>query len=191
MTLFRRKTTYESDAQMVAALMRDDEAAVCYVFYDHYDLLLRHNARKACQGRTVDYDDLRQELYLYLCADNWRRLRRYDPQMPFECWFSVVSYRFFKDYTKGMVVSDEMPQNDEVPSIADQEFSTIAGIDLRDALARVESLRDRDILRALLIDDEDPAAVAVRHDITVDNLYNVKRRAIARLIQQTLGEYKW
>ena len=177
---------------MVAALMSGDEGAVRYVFYDHYDQLLRLNARKACHGRIVDYDDLRQELFLYLCADNWRRLHRYDATMPFACWFSVVSYRFFKDYAGTAPVAlalAEKEQGEAVGVVADQESETIAGIDLRDALDGLDSQRDSNILRSLLIDDEEPVAVAARHGITVENLYNIKRRALARLIRGSLKDY--
>lgn len=184
-------TCYDNDAQMIAALLSNDEEAVRYVFYDHYDLLLRRNAHKVC-SRHIDFNDLRQELYLYLYADNWRRMRRYDPRLPFENWLSVVSYRFFKDYAKShyptMTTTDAVQQETSALS-SDYEPSTIAGIDLRNALLHIASSRDREILQALLINDEDPSAVAARHNITVDNLYNIKRRALARLIRQSLCDY--
>ena len=83
----------------------------------------------------------------------------------------------------------EKEQGEAVGVVEDQESETIAGIDLRDALDGMDSQRDSNILRSLLIDDEEPVAVAARHGITVENLYNIKRRALARLIRGSLKDY--
>lgn len=56
-------------------------------------------------------------------------------------------------------------------------------------LDELEPPRDREILTALLIHDEEPQEVADRFNVTVDNLYNIKRRALAKLIQKHLKDY--
>jgi DNA-directed RNA polymerase specialized sigma24 family protein len=63
-------------------------------------------------------------------------------------------------------------------------------MDIMDGLKMLEPPRDREILEALLIHDEEPQEVADRFGVTVDNLYNIKRRALARLIQKHLFELK-
>ena len=62
-------------------------------------------------------------------------------------------------------------------------------MDIQQGLAQLEPPRDRAILTALLLRDEEPQAVADRFQVTVDNLYNIKRRALARLIQKHLKDY--
>ena len=57
---------YKDDAQLVADLLAGNEGALHYVFYDHFNPLLKMNAYKAAGTKQVEYDDLVQELYLYL-----------------------------------------------------------------------------------------------------------------------------
>ncbi|MBR1793198.1 MAG: sigma-70 family RNA polymerase sigma factor [Bacteroidales bacterium] len=197
MPLSHRRIANKDDAQLVAALLQGDEAAVRYVFYDRYDLLLRHNAVKACRGCCIDFEDLRHELYLYLSIGNWARLRRYDSRQPFESWLSVVSYRCFRDYARRScnLLLEPLPDGPD-DGVSAQDYSslpesvTIAGIDIRLAINAVDNDRDRHILSSLLIDDLPPAIVAASLGISIDNLYNAKRRALARLIRQSLNEYQ-
>lgn len=180
---------------MVGALLSGNEGAVRYVFYDHYRVLLSHNYAKTCSGKHVEYDDLVQELYLYLSENGWARLRRYNFSMPFVNWFSVVSYRFFKDFSRSMIDSKlELPISDM--NDHDTWISTMSGMsqtlmgDLQRVLPFLEPPRDRQILKSFLIDDEEPEVVARQHGVTVDNLYNIKRRALARLVKNYLSDYK-
>lgn len=185
------KYRYISDQQFVADLLADDEKALECLLYDRFRRLLRFNAMKAAPN--VPLDDLVQEFYLYLQADGWARLRRYDPSLPFDRWLSVVSYRFFKDFSLQMIDSRrQIP----ITNLEDQELlnagttqMTHIMMDIQQGLAQLEPPRDRAILTALLLRDEDPQAVADRFQVTVDNLYNIKRRALARLIQKHLKDY--
>lgn len=185
------KYRYISDQQFVADLLADDEKALECLLYDRFRRLLRFNAMKAAPN--VPLDDLVQEFYLYLHADGWARLRRYDPDLPFDRWLSVVSYRFFKDFSLQMIDSRrQIP----ITNLEDQELlnagttqMTHIMMDIQQGLVQLEPPRDRAILTALLLRDEEPQAVADRFQVTVDNLYNIKRRALARLIQKHLKDY--
>ena len=182
---------YTSDQQFVADLLANDGKALECLLYDRYRSLLRFNAMKAAPN--VPVDDLVQELYLYLSADSWARLKKYDSSLPFDRWFSVVSYRFFKDFSHSMIDSrHQIP----ITNIEDQKLldagttqMTQMMIDIKNGLDELEPPRDREILSALLIHDEEPQEVAERFNVTVDNLYNIKRRALARLIQKHLMDY--
>jgi len=182
---------YIDDGQMVSSLISNDEGAIHFVFYDHYRSLLRFNAMKAAPQLLVE--DLVQELYLYLSADNWARLRRYDSSLPFERWFSVVSYRFFKDFSHRMIDSRyQIPiTNLEDQTLLERGTTQMNHIlmDIKQGISKLQPQRDREILTALLLRDEEPHDVANQFGVTVDNLYNIKRRAIARLIQKHLKDY--
>ena len=185
---------YKDDAQLVAELLAGNEGALHYVFYDHFKPLLKMNAYKAAGTKLVTYDDLVQELYLYLSSNNWEKLRKYDPERPFVNWFSVVSYRFFKDFSRSMIdSSDQIPisnMNDhQTDFMSNGTIGTIM-MDIKQAISKLKPPRDSQILEALLLRDEEPEIVAKRHNVTVDNLYNIKRRAIAKLIKQHLIDYK-
>ena len=195
MTL-HRKYQYSTDKQLVADLMAGNGLATEYLLYGRYRSMLVYNAQKAMRtylasGGSSDASDLIHELYIYLQNDHWAKLRKYDPALPFEKWLSVVSYRFFKDHAIAMLDSRRQIS---VSQLADREVEHIYSqgemhlstlmMDLRDAIGRLESERDRSILHSILVDDEDPAAVAARQGITIDNLYNIKRRALAKLVHE-------
>jgi RNA polymerase sigma factor (sigma-70 family) len=165
----------------------------------------------------VPVDDLVQELYLYLSVDNWARLKKYDPELPFERWFSVVSYRFFKDFSLRMIDSRRQIPITKIErsmklsgegvysfsrskrtsdEIEDQRLLNAGTtqmnqmmMDIKKGFDELEPPRDREILTALILHDEEPQVVANRFNVTVDNLYNIKRRALAKLIQKHLKDY--
>ena len=165
------KYRYSTDRQFVADLLANDGKALECLLYDRYRSLLRFNAMKAAPN--VPVDDLVQELYLYLSTDNWARLKKYDPELPFDRWFSVVSYRFFKDFSLRMIDSRrQIP----ITTIEDQELlkagttqMTHIMMDIQQGLAKLEPPRDREILTALILRDEEPQTVADRFHVTVDN----------------------
>ena len=179
--------TYTDDARFVAAVMAGNDGALHYMFYDHYTSLLRYNAAKAVGRKPVEYDDLVQELYFYLSRNDWTVLRRYDPALPFEKWFSVVSYRFFKDYCRSVIDPDrQMPIDDmndhsSILSSIGKDLTLI--MDIRRILSLIHPPRDREILEGYILRDETPEAAATRYGITVANYYNIKSRALKRFIK--------
>ena len=185
------KYRYSNDRQFVADLLANDGKALECLLYDRYRSLLRFNAMKAAPN--VPVDDLVQELYLYLSTDNWARLKKYDPELPFDRWFSVVSYRFFKDFSLRMIDSrHQIP----ITKIEDQRLLNTGTtqmnqimMDIKKGFDELEPPRDREILTALILHDEEPQEVANRFNVTVDNLYNIKRRALAKLIKKHLNDY--
>lgn len=183
-----------TDAQLVGKLIANDEAVISFVFYEKYASLFRVNAAKTVAKKGLDYDDLVQDFYLYLSKNNWEKLRKYDPAYPFASWLTVISYRFFKDCGRSLIDSaNNMPMDDlddKNPFIASQTKIDLIMMDIKKAIAKLKPPRDRQIVEALLIDEEEPAEVAERFGVTVDNLYNIKRRGIAKLAKLHLKEYQ-
>ena len=182
-----------TDKQLVEGLLRNEESVIQYVFYEHFDSLLRYNALKVAANKNVQFEDLVQELYLYVSKNDWEKLRKYDPSFPFANWFSVVSYRFFKDFTFSMIESTSKIPIENVDDRnaflqGNNTFSTIV-MDIKNAIRKSKPPRDRQILEALVLNEEEPAEVAERFNVTVDNLYNIKRRALAKLIKNHLQDY--
>lgn len=178
---------YSDDAQLVAAVMAGDSGALHYLFYDHYTSLLRYIAAKTIGRKPVEYDDLIQELYLHLSANDWARLREYDPTRPFAKWFSVVSYRFFKDYCRKVIDPDrQLPiedLSDHSPALASIGKDLTLIMDIRRILSLIHPPRDREILEGYILRDEAPEQAAASHGITVKNYYNIKSRALKKFIK--------
>ncbi len=185
------KYRYTTDKQFVADLLAGNGKALECLLYDRYRRLLRFNALKAAPN--VPVDDLIQELYLYLSSNDWDRLKKYDSSLPFDRWFSVVSYRFFKDFSHSMIDSrHQIPitniEDQQLLNAGTTQMNTIM-MDIRQGFDELDPPRDREILTALILHDEEPQQVANRFGVTVDNLYNIKRRALAKLIQKHLKDY--
>lgn len=182
-----------SDQQIFDGLVKNNEAVIRYVFYRKYRPLLQYNAYKTAGNKDVDLDDLIQELYLFISKNDWEKLRKYSPEYPSEKWFSVVSYRFFKDFTASMIDSHRNLPIDNIEErmvmFQQTQVEKMIATDIKNAIGLVKPPRNAQILKALIIDEEEPAAVAKRFDVTVDNLYNIKRRALAKLIQEHLQDY--
>lgn len=182
-----------SDKELFLGLINNDEAVIRYVFFQRYRSLLQYNAYKTAGNKNVDLDDLIQELYLYISKNNWEKLLKYNPDLPFENWFSVVSYRFFKDFTASMIDSSRNLPIDKIDErsimFQQNQVEQMMVADIKKAILQVTPPRNAQILKALIIDEEDPVEVAKRFDVTVDNLYNIKRRALAKLIRNHLQDY--
>lgn len=194
-----RKYRFSNDAQLKSDLLGNNEKAMQYVFFDHFKPLLRHNACKIVGYDNMHYfDDLVQELYLYISADNWAKLQMYDPKVEFVRWLSVVSYRFFKDKAPSMIPEKNEDSMDKMIDsgntlplykIGTVENSDIM-TDLLSALEKYDNERDKQILNDIYVIGFKNEEIAERYGITVDNLYNIKRRATAKLIKFYLTGYE-
>lgn len=174
----------------MAAVVAGNEAAVAYFFHDHFEPLLRHNALKAMgathRGRALMWDDLVQEFFIYLNADDWQRLRRYDERLPLAAWLSVVSYRFFKDFFRSLsekAVHVPICNIEEGEAAVSEVQASELEEDVRRVLAYVQPERSRRVLEALLINEATPDEVAQQQGISIDNVYTIKRRALQQLRQ--------
>jgi DNA-directed RNA polymerase specialized sigma24 family protein len=59
-------------------------------------------------------------------------------------------------------------------------------LDVESLIKRLPNERYGFVIRKLMLEDKEPQEVADEMKITVDNLYNIKRRAIQQLIQKLL-----
>lgn len=184
----------DDDTHLVYALIGGDEDAIKYVFYNHYNVLLHNLAKRQVGNRPIEYDDLIQELYLYLSNGNWARLKKFDyKKSKFDYWFAMVSNSFFRDYCRKWIYnntdfSSDNPIYSCTPSVSNW-YDTELMRDLMRVLAFFQPPRDREILRALIVEEEEPATVAERYGITLANLYSIKSKALARLVKNYLTGY--
>lgn len=182
------------DEQLVSALIAGDERAIQYVFYSHYNAMLRKIAKKQIGHLPIEYEDMVQELYLWMSEGNWSRLKKYIPkESKFDYWFSIKSNTFFRDYCRKKLYnitdfSSDNPIYSYMPSVSNW-YDTELMRDLLRVLDFFQPPRDREILRALIVDDREPANVAEQYGITVDNLYSIKSKALARLAKKYLTGY--
>lgn len=130
-----------------------------------------------------DYDEIVNELYTYLIGNDCAKLRMFSFECPFMTWLKVVATRYFLRYHKN-IVEDISAAPDIPPPDASSETAADAvdaRMDIATLLDAINNPRYRMVIRRLILDETPPAALAIEMGITIDNLYNIKRRAMACL----------
>jgi DNA-directed RNA polymerase specialized sigma24 family protein len=103
----------------------------------------------------------------------------------------VVAIRFFIKKRKKMI------ENNNGETLYDG--TTIQPVDERDTSARSDlqrlfslmtTKRYVFVIQRLVIEGQEPEQLAKEMDITVENLYNIKRRAMAQLTQVALNDIR-
>lgn len=187
----RSKLSKLSDRELVDAVIQGDESAIGYFFYEKFNALFSRNLYKVAANKNVVLEDLVQDLYIHLSKNDWERLKRYDE----DCgkllnWLSVVSYLFFKDKTASLI--------DSAPRVPIEEREDIPSMDKTDSLIEkkyilkiIEKLhppRYRDVVDYLILKGRDPGEVAKELGVNIDNLYNIKSKALAKLRRLLLDD---
>lgn len=140
---------------------------------------------------SVDYDEFVNEFYLYLMERDAYRLRQFEGRSSIYQWMKVVAIRYFISRRDRMIdeESDEylIDKAAESESV-DTEKHMIAKVDINHLLKNMTNQRYGYVIRRLILHDAEPAAVAKELHTNVDNLYNIKKRAIASLTALALNE---
>jgi DNA-directed RNA polymerase specialized sigma24 family protein len=184
--------TFMTDLELRDALIRGDEEVTKEFFFTTCRPLFISIIRRVF-NHEVDYDECINELYFYLMQNDAHRLRTYKGPGSIYGWLKVVALRFFKKLPR--VVIDNVSKEALIDKAATQAPNTTgdhveAAIDTNTLLLKMSNKRYAYVLQRLIIDDASPATVALELDVTVDNLYNIKRRAIAAISKQIYKDKK-
>jgi len=168
------------DKETVEGILAGKEDIVRHFFYDECAPMFSYIIYKIFD-RQVKKDELINELYLYLQADNWRKLRQFDYRSKLTTWLSVVAIRFFRKKRAALI------ENSEMNAIKEDRYDPLKNIimkmDIHSALERMSNIRYREVLYELFINDTEPEVVAKKMNITLANLYNLKHRAIQQIAE--------
>jgi RNA polymerase sigma factor (sigma-70 family) len=141
----------------------------------------------------AEYDELINELYLHLMEDDARRLRQFEGRSSIFQWLKTTAIRFFLEKREEMIEKDSeehLLEQAATTKTIETEPHQIAQIDIASLLVRIPNKRYAYVIKRLVLEDATPAIVAQELDVTVDNLYNIKKRAIALLTAMVLQEQK-
>ena len=143
----------------------------------------------------VDYDEFVNELYLHIMEDDAARLRQFEGRSSIYQWLKVVAIRFFIAKRKRMIEDSskepllQQQHNSGRASVAPNQNAGMARMDVQKLLLRLNNSRYLYVIRRLVMQDAEPKEVAKELGVTVPNLYNIKKRAIAALTQIALKEF--
>ena len=133
----------------------------------------------------VDYDELVNELYLYLMENDAARLRGFQYRCSVHQWIKVLAIRYFIKRQDRVIddVSHEPPYHHE-----DSDEDSHASEDLERLFELMPNKRYVMVIRRLVLADEDTEQLAREMNITAANLYNIKQRAMAQLARVALND---
>jgi DNA-directed RNA polymerase specialized sigma24 family protein len=141
---------------------------------------------------NIDKRELVSELYLFMANNDWAVFRKFQYRSSLMTYVSVVAVRFFQK--KRLALTDSMPfeeLNEKLKHEYNTGFTIEQRMDIRAALQKMPNTRYRQIIEVLDLQDLQPEIVAKEMNVTVDNLYNIHRRALVqlRLIMGRKEEY--
>lgn len=137
----------------------------------------------------VEYDELVNELYLYLMEDDAIKLRNFEYRSSVYQWLKILATRFFIKKRARMIdnTSGEPPY-DIQDQIAASESDVAVEYDMERLFEAMPTKRYVYVIRRLILEDCEPEELAREMNITTSNLYNIKRRSMAQLTRIALND---
>jgi len=142
----------------------------------------------------VEYDEMVSELYSYLMAEDGSKLRQFQFRSSVYQWIKVVATRFFIRHRDSLVTQTSKEQaydRDEADITVDTASRISDRIDINKMLDMMANRRNAEVIRNLVLDDIEPEKYASQIGVTVENLYNIKKRAINALSQIATKYYSY
>lgn len=139
----------------------------------------------------IKYDEMVNELYIYLMEDDAFKLRNFQYRSSVYQWLKILAIRFFIKKRNRMINdnSNETPYGEQDKTI-DNESCKDAQYDLERLFEAMPTKRYVEVIRRLVLEDCEPEVLAQEMNITTANLYNIKRRSIAQLTRIALNDIK-
>ena len=139
----------------------------------------------------VEYDELVNELYIYMMEDDAKKLRDFEYRSTIYQWFKTVAIHFFLKKRDELIGKggEESPYKGESEPATDDKANS-ARNDLQRLFSLMPNKRYVYVIQRLMIDDWEPEKLANEMGTNVDNLYNIKRRAMGQLTHVALNDIK-
>lgn len=178
-----------TDKEIVQCLINRDERVTRWFFQVKCRPLLLSIMRYVFDY-SVDYDEVVNEIYFLLMENDARRLRQFDFKSTICQWIKTVALRHFINKHSLMIedASKEHPYIMQNTDACDTDMEISAHVDIHLLLEQMENRRYAYVLQKLVLEDCAPQTVADELKVTVDNLYNIKKRAITALTLQVLAD---
>lgn len=181
-----------TDKQIIEALTALDERVTRQFFFGNCRPLFLSIIRNVF-SYGVDYDEFVNEFYLYLMENDAYRLRQFEGRSSIYQWMKVIAIRYFIAKRDRMIENES--QSTLIDRIAETETVSLekqmtARIDIGNLLKNMPNKRYEYVIRRLVLQDAEPKEVAKELCTNVDNLYNIKKRAIAALTESALKEFE-
>ena len=170
-----------TDRQIVNGLIQNDKHIIEYFFCKKCSNLFSYIVYSVYGGKA-NINELINEFYLYIAADNWKKVRQFDFRSKLMTWIGVVAIRFFQKKRETLIESySKETQIEQTKNLKSYSMPIDETIDVRHAINRMPNSRYQSVILRLDLQDESPESVASDMNVSVDNLYNIHRRALIQL----------
>ena len=180
-----------TDQEIIKGLIARDDKITAYFFFTRCQPLF-YGIISDVFDYKADYDELVNELYAHLMADDARRLRMFEGRSNIYSWLKSVARNFFLDkknherviekehddclLKEAGKIEDESP--DRPDKKQEEEDMRVAAI-----LDQIENERYRLVIEKHIIEGMDFDELEKLTGIKKANLYNIKKRALNKLEQ--------
>lgn len=170
-----------TDRDIVNAILRNDKSLIEWFFQNKCSKIFSYILYSVFDDK-IDKRELVNELYLFMAQNDWQVFRNFQFRSSLMTYITVIAVRFFQKKRLKLIDSISTKElNDKLK----QEFNMISSIeqriDLNSALNKMPNGRYRQVIEKLDLKDVQPKILAKEMNITVDNLYNIHRRALVQL----------
>ena len=179
------KQLNDTDVTFIGALKNGNGELCRQFFYREIGGIL-HRIRTEVFHCQVDFDEMVSELYLFLSRDGWSKLSGFDGKngCRLRTWMIPVAWRYFLSVRERLLMDDKSGKCvSEVRDSTSDDLRIQIAIDVNAVLSRMPNERYVEIIRLLLIEGYASQDVADMLDLRVENVYNLKHRAINQFIE--------
>jgi RNA polymerase sigma factor (sigma-70 family) len=177
-----------SDEELISRLIVNDTLVIEYLFF-HKCSALFDRLINVYFNYKIEKHELINEFYLYLCQDNWYKLRQFGQRSSLNTWLTVVAFHFFikkadelTENVKNSHLIIENNQSEDTSENSAYQYYDISKYELYDAISKISNPRYRWVLlselRGLSVKE-----MAKQLKTTVINIYNLKKRSKAQLVK--------
>lgn len=170
-----------TDEQIINGIIQGDRPLMGYFFHKKCSKLLVYILYNIFDG-LQDIRALESELFLYISENDWKKLRQFEYRSSLVTYISVIAVRFFQKKRDELIEkSQNKVLSEKQYQMTNASFSVEMRIDVEQALKRMSNERYRKVIIALDLQEMRPEQLADEMGVTVDNLYNIHRRARLQL----------
>lgn len=179
-----------TDKEIITGLINRDNRVTKEFFFDKCRPLF-YSVMKLVFNYEVEYDEMVNELYVYLMEDDAYKLRNFEYRSSVYTWLKVLAIRFFVKKRGQMIEnnSKETPY-DGREAVTTSLSDKTAEFDIESLLEAMPTKRYVFVIRRLILKECKPEVLAQEMNITTANLYNIRRRAMAQMIRIALNDIK-
>ena len=179
-----------TNQQIIEALVARDEQVTQQFFFCRCKPLFLSIMRYVF-SYDVDYDEFVNEFYLYLMENDAYRLRQFQGRSSIYQWLKVIAIRYFvakRDNMIDMESKDSLLKSVSQKDCAEEATKIATKMDIEYLFSQMSNRRYVYVIRRLVLQEADPKQVAQEIGCSIENLYNIKKRAMAALTALALNE---